>query len=85
MSSKPKDRHHIIPKSRCRELGVSPHFEGNVMKVATSKHRAWHTLFGNKTPEEAIAVIEAEWSLSEAGQTEFKRLTNVRLFRRKAK
>ncbi|CAN5584202.1 hypothetical protein BH10ACI1_BH10ACI1_15930 [soil metagenome] len=83
MSSKPKDRHHIIPRSRCKELGINPRFEHNVIRVSTSKHRAWHTLFGNKTPGEAIAAIEAEWSLSEAGQAEFKRLTeNVRLFRK---
>jgi hypothetical protein len=85
MSSKPKDRHHIIPKSRCRDFGIDPHFAGNMVKVTTSKHRAWHTLFGNKTPDEAIALIEVEWSLSEAGQAEFKRLMsrhgNVRLFR----
>ena len=83
MSRKLKDRHHIIPKSRCREIGIDPKFEGNVVKVSTSKHRAWHTLFGNKTPEEAIALIEAEWSLFAEGLTEFKRLTNVRLLRRK--
>ncbi len=81
--SKPIDRHHIIPRAKCKLLGVDPHFEGNVMKVSTSKHRAWHTLFGSKTPEEAIAAIEAEWSLSKKGEAEFKRLTNVRLFRRK--
>lgn len=44
------------------------------MKVTTSKYRAWHILFGNKTPAEAIAQIEAEWSLSEEGQAEFHRL-----------
>lgn len=82
MGSRPKDKHHIIPRVRCRDLGISPHFDGNVIKTATTKHRAWHTLFGAATPEEAIAIIKAEWSLSEDGQTEFKRLTeNVRLFR----
>lgn len=75
MSSRPKDRHHIIPKVRCRDLQINPHFEGNVIKVTTTKHRAWHTLFGAATPEEAIAIIEAEWSLSKAGQAEFNRLT----------
>lgn len=80
---KPKDKHHIIPRSRCKELGIDPHFDGNVVRINTSKHRAWHTLFGNKTPDEAKAAIEDEWSLPEAGQAEFKRLTNVRLFRRK--
>jgi hypothetical protein len=83
MSSTPKDRHHIIPKVRCRDLRITPHFEGNIVKVSTSKHRAWHTLFGAATPDEAIEIIKAEWSLSREGQTEFKRLTsNVRLFRK---
>lgn len=81
--SKPKDSHHVIPKSRCKALGINPNFTGNVVRVTTSKHRAWHTLFSNKTPEEAIATIQEEWSLSQAGEAEFKRLTNVRLFRRK--
>ena len=79
------DRHHILPRSRCKELGIDPNFEGNTIRVKTNRHRAWHLLFGNKTPDEAIAAIEAEWSLSEAGEREFKRLTNVRLFRRKIK
>lgn len=85
MSSRPFDRHHIYPKSRCKQLGISPHFAGNTIRVTTSRHRAWHTLFGNKTPEEAIAAIEAEWSLSERGEAEFKRLTNVRLLKRSVK
>jgi hypothetical protein len=85
MSSKPVDRHHIIPRVVCKKLGIDPNFEGNIVRVKTNKHRAWHQLFGSQTPEEAIATIEAEWSLSEAGEREFKRLTNVRLFRRKRK
>lgn len=84
--SKTYDRHHIIPRTRCKELGIDPNFEGNVIKVKTNRHRAWHSLFGSRTPEEVIALIEAEWSLSEKGEAEFKRLTtNVRLFRRKNK
>lgn len=84
--SKTYDRHHIIPRSKCREIGIDPNFEDNVVRVKTSKHRAWHTLFGSQTPEEAIATIQAEWSLSEKGEVEFKRLTNVRfIVRRKVK
>lgn len=83
MSSKPVDRHHIIPRVICKDLRINPNFKGNVVKVKTSKHRAWHTLFGTKTPEEAIAVIEAEWSLSKEGEAEFKRLTNVRFINRR--
>jgi len=81
--SKTYDRHHVIPRAVCRRIGINPDFEGNVVRVKTSKHRAWHTLFGSQTPDEAIATILEEWSLSQAGEAEFKRLTNVRLFRRK--
>lgn len=83
--SKTYDRHHVIPRTKCRHLGIDPNFEGNVVRVKTSKHRAYHTLFGSSTPEEAIAILEAEWSLSKEGEAEFKRLTNVRMFRRKTK
>lgn len=83
--SKTYDRHHIIPRSTCQRLGIDPNFEGNVIRVKTGKHRAYHTLFGSATPEEAIKILLAEWSLSQQGEAEFKRLTNVRLFRRKTK
>ena len=80
------DRHHIVPRARCRELGINPKFSGNVIRVRTTKHRAWHTLFGAQTPEEAIETIRREWSLSEEGQAEFNRLSgNVVLMKRSAK
>lgn len=85
MSNKTMDKHHIISRATCKKLGIDPGFEGNVIKVKTGKHRAWHQLFGSITPDEAIQVMLDEWSLSEAGKAEFKRLTNVRLFRRKQK
>jgi hypothetical protein len=78
-----KDRHHVIPRVRCRDLGINPNFPGNVVKVRTSKHRAWHTLFGSLTPDEAIEVIRNEWSLSEEARANFERLTgNVSLLKR---
>jgi hypothetical protein len=81
---KAKDRHHIIPRVRCRDLGINPNFPGNVVKVKVSKHRAWHCLFGSQTPEEAIETIKREWSLSPDAQREFKRLTgNVTLLRKR--
>ena len=84
--SKTYERHHIIPRSVCKTLGIEPNFTGNIVRVETSKHRAWHQLFGSSMPEEAIAAIQTEWSLSAEGEAEFKRLTNnVRLFRRKTK
>jgi len=82
--SKAYDRHHIVPRVICKRLGIDPNFTGNIVRVKTNKHRAWHQLFGSATPPEAIEIILAEWSLSAEGRAEFKRLTqNVRLFRRK--
>lgn len=79
-----KDRHHIIPRVRCQKLGIPPNFIGNVKKVSVSKHRAWHTLFGTALPEEAIAIIRREWSLSEEGEQALRRLLgNVSILRRK--
>ncbi len=79
-----KDRHHIIPRVRCRELGINPNFPGNIRKVSTTKHRAWHTVFGAQTPEEAIETIKREWTLDKAAQKEFNRLKgNVALLKRK--
>jgi hypothetical protein len=79
-----KDRHHIIPRVRCRDLGINPNFPGNVVKVRTSKHRAWHCLFGSMTPDEAIEVIKSEWSLSEEAQANLESLKgNVQLMKRR--
>jgi hypothetical protein len=81
---KAKDRHHVIPRVRCLELGIPPDFAGNVRKVSVSRHRAWHTLFGTALPEEAIEIIRSEWSLAEEGEQSLKRLLgNVTLLRRK--
>jgi hypothetical protein len=79
-----KDRHHVIPRVRCNALGIAPNFAGNVKKVAVSKHRAWHTLFGTALPEEAIEIIRKEWSLPKEGEEALKLLLgNVSLLRRK--
>lgn len=81
---KAKDRHHVVPRVRCRELGITPNFSGNVRRVSVSKHRAWHILFGTALPEEAIEIIRSEWSLTDEGEQFLKRLLgNVSLLRRK--
>lgn len=79
MSKKPTDRHHVISRRACRDLGISPNFPGNVVRVKTSKHRAFHTLFGSATPQEAIEILRKEWSLSEEAQAEFERLLSQRI------
>lgn len=81
---KAKDRHHVIPRVRCREMGISPNFIGNVRKVSVSSHRAWHILFGTALPEEAVEIIRRDWSLGEEGEQTLQRLLgNVSLLRRK--
>ena len=78
------DRHHVVPRARCRDLGINPNFPGNVRRVKTSKHRAWHTLFGSMTAEEAIELIKREWSLDEKANAEFLRLTgNIALLKQR--
>lgn len=82
--AKPKDHHHVIPRVRCKALGIAPNFAGNVKKISVSKHRAWHTLFGTALPEEAIEIIKREWSLPEEGEQALKQLLGkVSLLRRK--
>lgn len=77
-----KDKHHIIPRSRCRDLGINPNFPGNTRKVSVTKHRAWHALFGCQTPEEAIETIRREWSLDAEAEREYERLKgNVELLK----
>jgi hypothetical protein len=80
---KAKDRHHLIPRARCRKLGISPDFIGNIKKVTVSRHRAWHILFGTALPEEAVEIIRRDWSLTEEGERSLRRLLgNVSLLRR---
>ena len=45
-------RHHIIPRSR----GGSDDTKNIIMKTQR-EHRAYHILFGNRTPEEIIALL----------------------------
>ncbi|MCR4329590.1 MAG: HNH endonuclease [Candidatus Roizmanbacteria bacterium] len=48
--------HHIIPTSRGGTDSPS-----NLKTVCVLKHRAWHALFSNMLPEEAIELIRKEW------------------------
>ena len=78
------DTHHVIPRSRCKELGIDPNFPGNTREVLVHKHRLFHQLFGNRTPDEIIELIQREWSLDDAGQREFRNLCrNVSLLRKR--
>ena len=49
-------RHHIVPKSRGGDNS-----KDNIKHVVESKHRAYHTLFGNALPEEAVMILLKKW------------------------
>ena len=49
-------RHHIIPKSR----GGTNALE-NIAQLTQKKHRDYHTLFGNRTPEEIVPYLVTDF------------------------
>ncbi len=54
-------QHHRLPRSRCAEFGLDPDDPRNTIVRDDKKHRAYHELLGNKTPEEAIKYLFLEW------------------------
>lgn len=50
-------RHHLIPRSRG---GLTERV--NLARVDRYLHRAWHVIFSNMTPEEAMIHIAAFWA-----------------------
>ena len=52
--------HHCVPKSRNGKTNSS-----NLIRKEVKKHEAYHTLFDNATPEEAIAIVIMEWTTEE--------------------
>ena len=51
-----KNWHHRKPTSIG---GISE--DRNMSHVSTSRHQAWHTLFGNKSAYEISAIINHDW------------------------
>lgn len=51
-----QSRHHRCPKSK----GGSD-FPPNTIRVKHSHHEAWHTLFGNKSPQEIVDDLNNIW------------------------
>ena len=49
--------HHLIPKSR----GGSDDPD-NIRRISDKIHRAWHMVFGNMTPDEAVDHIKDHWA-----------------------
>jgi len=54
MSNGNLTRHHIVPVSRMngKKLG-----DENIVLLTSAEHEAYHTLFGNRTPDEIIAFL----------------------------
>lgn len=50
------DKHHIDPVSRGGEKNKK-----NIVHVPIEKHRTYHRLFGNLTPEEIIKTLNIEF------------------------
>lgn len=53
----PPTQHHLIPRSR-----GGPTKRENLLEVPQRLHQAWHYLFGNMTPEQAMLYIASTWS-----------------------
>lgn len=51
-----QSNHHILPKSR----GGKSNLE-NIVQLDIKAHRQYHTLFGNKTPEEIISYLVTDY------------------------
>src|SRR6185503_14737711 len=53
-----RNRHHIKPVSRFKEEGAATdNSDSNLLLLRLKRHHAWHMLFGDKTLEEAIALL----------------------------
>lgn len=73
--SKKKSRHHIIPRSQGGQDN------GNIVLLSENVHKAWHILFDDRTPEEAIEYLPrllASWQLSaNKGNKKWSRLSTL--------
>jgi hypothetical protein len=48
-----KNRHHLRPKSRGGQK-----IQSNLLLIDMERHCAWHKLWGNRTLEEVIALLQ---------------------------
>jgi hypothetical protein len=56
MKNRERSLHHRKPKAR----GGTNHPK-NISNVPKSQHRAWHTLFGDRRPEDITNFINEVW------------------------
>lgn len=54
--SKRMTNHHIIPRSR-----DGKNTKENLIQKHKSVHQAYHTLFSNSLPEEAVKILIQDW------------------------
>ena len=48
--------HHILPRSKGGD-----NQQKNLVVVPAYKHKFWHLLFGNKTPQEILEELKSVW------------------------
>ncbi len=48
-----RNLHHLIPRSRFGDNSKS-----NLLLISIEKHELWHRLWGNRTAEEILALLE---------------------------
>ena len=65
--------HHVVPKSRCQELGVNKDSPRNKVVVDKKAHDLYHQLFSNMTPYEAFNyLLRTFWNGALLPPTKFK-------------
>src|SRR5215212_7226151 len=53
-----RNRHHLKPISRFKQENIATDdSDSNLLLLRLKRHHAWHALFGDKTLEEAIALL----------------------------
>lgn len=52
------DRHHLVPRKRLKNGGKNKHPRYRRIRLKRFRHLAWHTLFGHKTIDEVIELLE---------------------------
>lgn len=48
-----RNRHHLVPRSRGGKKKLS-----NLLLMSIDRHDYWHKIFGNKTLDEVIALLQ---------------------------
>lgn len=60
------NHHHLTPKSR-----GGNDFKSNLLNIDMERHNAWHFLFGNKTLQEIIELLERLRKMKRGGRVKY--------------